>query len=680
MPPFTTSFIAAAAAFSGISAIYSLFSGKSTDDDKPAPGSSGFASTTHPPYRMPPPPTSNSRSETPTRTPTSSSDHSHSHDSYYNWNHTSATYAADSLRTPSASTQSQPFNQQPPIYPRAAQVTAQMKGNLESSDHVHHHALPSSRQTLPTSATPSHISSSTQSTRSRVDQVAYLDKLQRASLSAYHAAESRQIPQTSAARTQVPRPNQSSSSHVGKTASATSDHLGPPHRSSLASFYGDEPRVTPSTPAAGAQAPHLVHSHVRKTTSTTSDHLDSWGSLASSHARESYVTPSASAARAQAPQSTTPRVEKPTYTTSDHLDSWASFALSDARESYVTPSTPAARTQAPQSTPSRVGNTTSSTSAHLKSWADLSRESRLTPSSSVHTHASYLGQQTTPRAAQDTHRTPTIADYDGNMRRFGLTPQDTEESHVVLPDAPLLSPYSYLRPTSPDNARVRVSQLNSSPKKHSRAQPSSSDSDYLGSRVPDAPMLSPYSYLRPASPDHARVRVPRLNTSPKKHSRTQSSSSDSDYPSSPTRAGRSRTPLSDQLDSELDDAVANAESNKKARELREKARRSNREMRDARDRAKSARRRGDRVAESECQQEARAHESAMKNLNRSAAKIIFRVKNQVRGRSSVQAVHAHPLPLIGANLGSRGRNGRPPRSVCSGSCRVRKRGTPICYV
>lgn len=632
MPPFTTSFIAAAAAFSGISAIYSLFSGKSTDDDKPPPGSSGFASTTHPPYRMPPPPTSNSRSETPTRTPTSSSDHSHSHDSYYNWNHTSATYAADSLRTPSASTQSQPFNQQPPIYPRAAQVTAQMKGNLESSDHVHHYALPSSRQTLPTSATPSHISSSTQSTRSRVDQVAYLDKLQRASLSAYHAAESRQIPQTSAARTQVPRPNQSTSSHVGKTASATSDHLGPPHRSSLASFYGDEPRVTPSTPAAGAQAPHLVHSHVRKTTSTTSDHLDPWASLASSHIGESYVTPSASAARARVPQSTTPRVGKPTSTTSDHLDLWASLAPSQARESYVTPSTSAARAQAPQSTPSRVGKTTSTTSAHLNPWADLSssptRESHLTPSASAHTHASYLGQQTTPRAAQDTHRTPTIADYDGNMRRFGLTPRDTEESHVVLPDAPL---------------------------------------------------LSPYSYLRPASPDHARVRA-RLNTSPKKHSRTQSSSSDSDYPSSPTRAGRSRTPLSDQLDSELDDAVANAESNKKARELREKARRSNREMRDARDRAKSARRRGDRVAESECQQEARAHESAMKNLNRSAAKIIFRVKNQVRGRSSVQAIHAHRLPLVGANLGSRGRNGRPPRSVRSGSCRVRKRGTPICYV
>ena len=652
---------------------------------------------------MPTPPTSNSRSETPTRTPTSSSDHSHSHDSYYNWNHTSATYAADSRRAPSASTQSQSSNQQPPIYPRAAQATAPAKGNLESSNHVHHHALPSSRQTLPTSATPSHTSSSTQSTRSRVDQVAYLDKLQRASLSAYHAAESRQTPQTSAARTQVPHPNQSTSSHVGKTASATSDHVGPSRRSNLASFYGEESWVTPSTPdaGAGAQAPHLVHSHVRRTTSTTSDHLDPWASLASSHIGESYVTPSASAARAQVPQSTTPRVGKTTSTTSDHLDLWASLASSQARESYVTPSTSAARTQAPQSTPSRVGKTTSTTGAHLNSWADLAssptRESRLTPSASAHTHASYLGQHTTPRAAQDTHRTPTIADYDGSTRRFGLTPRDAEESRVVLPDAPLLSPYSYLRPASPDNARTRASRLTSSPKKHSRTQSSSSDSDYLSSRVPDAPLLSPYSYLRPASPDNARARVSRLNTSPKKHSRTQStssdsdylsslvpdapllspysylrpaspdnarvrvsqlntspkkhsrtrsSSSDSDYPSSPTRAGRSRTPLSDQLDSELDDAVANAESNKKARELREKARRSNREMRDARDRAKSARRRGDRVAESECQQEARAHESSMKNLNRSAAKIIFRVKNQVRGRPSVEAVHTHPLSLV----------------------------------
>jgi hypothetical protein len=65
--------------------------------------------------------------------------------------------------------------------------------------------------------------------------------------------------------------------------------------------------------------------------------------------------------------------------------------------------------------------------------------------------------------------------------------------------------------------------------------------------------------------------------------------------SSPMRAApRSRTRLSDQFDSEFDDVVANAESNKNARELREKDSCSNCEMRDARDRAMSPHRRGSR--------------------------------------------------------------------------------------
>jgi len=98
-------------------------------------------------------------------------------------------------------------------------------------------------------------------------------------------------------------------------------------------------------------------------------------------------------------------------------------------------------------------------------------------------------------------------------------------------------------------------------------------------------------------------------------------------------------------DPEFDDPVANAEDQKKARELREKARRSNREMRDARDRAKSAGRSGDRVAQSEYNQEARAHESAMKNSNKIAAKIIFRVKNQVRAKPYVEVPMSYSLYL-----------------------------------
>jgi hypothetical protein len=132
---------------------------------------------------------------------------------------------------------------------------------------------------------------------------------------------------------------------------------------------------------------------------------------------------------------------------------------------------------------------------------------------------------------------------------------------------------------------------------------------------------SPYSYLRTPSPDASRTHV-----SPKKHSRTQSSSSDSDYlgPSSRTRA----IPRSGSH--EVHNAIADAQDRKKAMELREHAKRSARDMREARDRAKIAHRKGDNEAEYEYRQEARAHESAKKNSDKRAAKIFFRVNNKVR--------------------------------------------------
>jgi hypothetical protein len=65
-------------------------------------------------------------------------------------------------------------------------------------------------------------------------------------------------------------------------------------------------------------------------------------------------------------------------------------------------------------------------------------------------------------------------------------------------------------------------------------------------------------------------------------------------------------------------------------ELRDHAKRSARDMREARDRAKTANRKGDNEAEDEYRQEARAHESAKKNSDKRAAKILFRVNNKVR--------------------------------------------------
>ena len=137
---------------------------------------------------------------------------------------------------------------------------------------------------------------------------------------------------------------------------------------------------------------------------------------------------------------------------------------------------------------------------------------------------------------------------------------------------------------------------------------------------------SPYSYLRTPSPDASRARVSRLTVSPKMHSRTQSSSSDSDYlgPSSHTRdVPRSRT-------NEVHDAIADAKDRKKAMDLRVQAKRSARDMLDARDRARIAHREGDQEAEDVYGQDARSHESAKNYSDKCAAKIFFKVNNKVR--------------------------------------------------
>ena len=53
-------------------------------------------------------------------------------------------------------------------------------------------------------------------------------------------------------------------------------------------------------------------------------------------------------------------------------------------------------------------------------------------------------------------------------------------------------------------------------------------------------------------------------------------------------------------------------------------------MREARDRAKIAHRKGNNEAESEYGQEIRAHETAKKNSDKRAAKILFRMNNKIR--------------------------------------------------
>ena len=298
----------------------------------------------------------------------------------------------------------------------------------------------------------------------------------------------------------------------------------------------------------------------------------------------------------------------------------------------------------------------------------LSLGTRLIPSTSALAHTSYTTQQTSPREAQTTARTPSTTDYDNSLHRSDFA--SSSSAWGAYQTTPTRTPAPY--PAQPTSARVSVttsrtpattsydssfhrSDFASPSVWESRQTPSTPTRTHalystqqtsirvLGTPVRTPTMAadyddmgpSPYSYLRTPSPDTSRARVSRLTVSPQKHSRTQSSSSDSDYlgPSSRTRA------LPRSQSHEVNDAIADAKDREKAIELRDQAKRSARDMLDARDRAKGAHRRGDYEAEDECGQEARSHESLKKNSDKRAAKIFFRVNNKVPNN------HWHPLRL-----------------------------------
>ena len=100
---------------------------------------------------------------------------------------------------------------------------------------------------------------------------------------------------------------------------------------------------------------------------------------------------------------------------------------------------------------------------------------------------------------------------------------------------------------------------------------------------------------------------------------------DSYYSSSSYNNVTSQTHLS----STRSAAVAVVEDLEFAKKLREKARRSGQEMAEAYSQAESVQRMGDRWAAQEYRQQAGAHKSAMEELDKQAAKIIFREKNKV---------------------------------------------------
>ena len=88
----------------------------------------------------------------------------------------------------------------------------------------------------------------------------------------------------------------------------------------------------------------------------------------------------------------------------------------------------------------------------------------------------------------------------------------------------------------------------------------------------------------------------------------------------------------------LSDEPAGVEDLDFAKKLREQARRKGREMSEARSRVKSAQKKGSHGAAREHRQRANAHQSAMNELDKRAAEIIFKEKNKVCSYMSLKAV------------------------------------------
>jgi len=212
--------------------------------------------------------------------------------------------------------------------------------------------------------------------------------------------------------------------------------------------------------------------------------------------------------------------------------------------------------------------------------AGESRQAHLT---STHLPASYLAPRESTRVHHTTVTSPTTADNYVGCQCPGLDSLDVEESHpAYLPPSPGSPFYSYWDSPSPDSSSADVFGSSNSPQIHSRTLSSSSDSDYRGAN------LSPRAIPR-SVPDGLH---------------------------------------------DLESArVANKQNMEMARKLREQARHSHREMQAARDRAKGARKRRDSKAERTYNGEARSHESGRKILNKRAAKIIFKENNKVCNHS-----------------------------------------------
>ncbi|KAI9442246.1 hypothetical protein H4582DRAFT_1809350 [Lactarius indigo] len=130
------------------------------------------------------------------------------------------------------------------------------------------------------------------------------------------------------------------------------------------------------------------------------------------------------------------------------------------------------------------------------------------------------------------------------------------------------------------------------------------------------PSSPPYTHRPPAT--YARSQAASRASAPPDHDRGV------------YRSSYTPTPGQTQLSSTRSDTPVSVEDLEFAEKLREKARHSGREMTEAYTRAKSAQRMGDRWAAQEHRRRGDAHKSVMEELDKRAAKIIFRENNKDR--------------------------------------------------
>ena len=341
-------------------------------------------------------------------------------------------------------------------------------------------------------------------------------------------------------------------------------------------------------------------------------------SSTSSHAKPSYSQPPSSTSFIQ-PVSKTQ--EGTASQNNGHHAPRAGATSSYVWQSREAPKPAPTHTSHPAPLPSilvdqnKTGTTTAAGYGNSFHRTDLAshyvRESGQIPSTSNRAQASYHQLPTRSHVTEAIVKTkadPTTTDHEGHGLRPSVTAPYASESRATFgtsaftdvshPPPQLTSLHANTTTTADITYDVHRPRL---------APPYSGEAPLTG---PVSPCISAQPYTHTSSSG-------RLDTS----------SSSRVVPCSPS-------PVLDTQHGVKVEAVANAQEMKAARELRERARRCKREMHAARDLAKSTRKSGDHQAEQSHKHDAMAYESQMKDLDKRAAKIIFRENNKVRGHPS----------------------------------------------